>query len=228
MRLVLLGPPGAGKGTQARALSARYGVPQISSGDLLRAAAQGNSQTGRQAHELMERGQLVPDAIVVDLIKEWLSAHEAGGGFILDGFPRSVAQAESLAAILRAAGGGLDRAVALIVPDEELVKRISGRRTCRNCGAMYHVNFKPPKVADACDKCGGPLYRREDDSEATERERLKVYAKTTFPLLDYYEQRGLLTKIDGIGGVKGIEQRIIAALGGYKPKASPTMRAQAR
>ena len=186
MRLVLLGPPGAGKGTQAQALAARWGIPQVASGDLLRAAVREDSELGREAAGYMDRGQLVPDELVLKLIAERLRRKDARDGFILDGFPRNVMQAEALAAGLERVGLKLDKVVAVIVPDEEIVKRISGRRTCGNCAAMYHVIFEPPAKTGVCDKCGGELYQRDDDAEETVRERLKVYAETTRPLLDHY------------------------------------------
>jgi adenylate kinase len=225
LRLVLLGPPGAGKGTQARMLGARLGIPQIASGDLLRAAIAGDTELGRNARVLMDRGQLVPDDLVLKLIKERMGRADATAGFILDGFPRNVAQAEQLSAMLREAGLGIDKAIALNVPDEELVKRISGRCTCKNCAAMYHAAFNPPKSAGVCDKCGGQLYQREDDAEATVRERLRVYAEATRPLLDYYGRLGMLSQIDGLGTVEEIEKRIIPALPGLAMRAAAGMKA---
>ena len=188
---MLLGPPGAGKGTQARALATLWGIPQVASGDLLRAVVREDSELGREAASYMDRGQLVPDELVLKLIDERLRKKDARKGFILDGFPRNVMQAEALAKGLDHAGLKLDKAVAVIVPDEEIVKRISGRRTCAKCNAMYHVAFEPPKKPGVCDKCGGELYQREDDAEETVRERLKVFAEATRPLLDYYGRLGL-------------------------------------
>ena len=214
MRLVLLGPPCAGKGTQARALGALWGIPQVASGDLLRASVREHSELGREAAGYMERGQLVPDDLVLKLIAARLAKDDARKGFILDGFPRNVMQAEALAAGLERAGVKLDKVVAVIVPDEEIVKRISGRRTCRNCDAMYHVAFEPPAKAGVCDKCGGELYQREDDAEKTVRERLKVYAAATRPLLDYYGRLGMLAQIDGVGRTDEVEKRILSAVGG--------------
>lgn len=214
MRLVLLGPPGAGKGTQARVLGELWGIPQIASGDLLRAAAREGSELGREAAGYMDRGQLVPDELVLKLVAERLGKKDARGGFILDGFPRNVMQAEALAARLERAGLKLDKVVAVMLPDEEIVKRISGRRTCRNCGAMYHVVFEPPAKAGLCDKCGGVLYQREDDAEQTVRERIKVYEATTRPLLHHYGRLGLLVQVDGMGRPGDVEKRILAALDG--------------
>ena len=219
MRLVLLGPPGAGKGTQAQALSALWGIPQIASGDLLRAVVREDSELGREAKGYMDRGQLVPDEFVLQLIAERFRKKDASEGFILDGFPRNLAQAEALAARLERAGLKLDKVVALMLPDQEIVKRISGRRTCRKCAAMYHVVFEPPAKAGLCDKCGGELYQREDDAEETVRERIKVYDAATRPLLDYYGRLSLLARVDGMGRPDEVEKRILAALSGVaKPK----------
>ena len=214
MRIVLLGPPGAGKGTQARALAARWGIPQVASGDLLRAAVREESELGREAVGYMDRGQLVPDQLVLKMIAERLRRKDARDGFILDGFPRNVMQAEALTTGLERAGLKLDKVVAVIVPDEEIVKRISGRRTCGNCAAMYHVIFEPPAKPGVCDKCGGELYQRDDDAEDTVRERLKVYAETTRPLLDHYARLGLLAQVDGVGRTDQVEKRILAAVDG--------------
>lgn len=214
MRLVLLGPPGAGKGTQAQALAARWGIPQVASGDLLRAAVREESELGREAVGYMDRGQLVPDQLVLKMIAERLRRKDARDGFILDGFPRNVMQAEALAAGLERAGLKLDKVIAVLAPDEEIVKRISGRRTCGNCAAMYHVVFEPPAKAGVCDKCGGELYQRDDDAEETVRERLKVYAETTRPLLDHYRRLGLLAQVDGVGRTDEVEKRILAAVEG--------------
>ncbi|HUA33708.1 MAG TPA: adenylate kinase [Candidatus Binataceae bacterium] len=212
MRLVLLGPPGAGKGTQARILREKFEIPQIASGDLLRAAVKEKTPLGREAQGFMDRGQLVPDELVLKMIAERIAQEDARIGFILDGFPRSVAQAEALAKMLGASGVALDKVIAVDVPDEELVKRISGRRTCTKCGAMYHVAFEPPKEAGLCDKCGGELYQREDDAEETVRERLKVYAATTRPLIEYYGRIGILAQIDGVGKPEDVERRLLAGL----------------
>ena len=217
MRLVLLGPPGAGKGTQARALAALWGIPQVSSGDLLRAVVREDSDLGREAASYMDRGQLVPDELVLKLIAERLKNKDARKGFILDGFPRNVSQAEALGKGLDRVGLKLDKAVAVIVPDEEIVKRISGRGTCAKCNAMYHIAFEPPAKPGVCDKCGGELYQREDDAEETVRERLKVFAEATRPLLDHYGQQGLLAQVDGVGSTDEVEKRILSAVNGVAP-----------
>jgi adenylate kinase len=212
VRLVLLGPPGAGKGTQARILENKLHVPQIASGDLLRTAVRNQTTLGLQAKTFMDTGALVPDGLVLGMIEERLNQTDAQGGFILDGFPRTVAQAEVLGSILARRYETLDKVVAITVPDEEIVKRISGRRTCRSCGAMYHVVYEPPRNVNVCDKCKGELYQREDDAEATVRARLQVYASSTRPLLEYYGRSQLLAEIDGIGRPEEIEHRIMSAL----------------
>ena len=214
MRLVLLGPPGAGKGTQARMLEAQLKAPQIASGDLLRAAVRSRTALGTEAKGYMDKGALVPDELVLKLINERLGQRDAqGGGFILDGFPRTVAQAEALARMLETRKERLDKVVAIIVPDDEIIKRISGRRTCRNCGAMYHVIYDPPRNVNLCNNCNGELYQREDDAEDTVRMRLEVYAESTKPLLDHYGRLGLLAQIDGMGRPDDIERRILEAIG---------------
>jgi adenylate kinase len=217
VRLVLLGPPGAGKGTQARSLAALWGIPQVSSGDLLRAVVREDSDLGREAASYMDRGQLVPDELVLKLIAERLKNKDARKGFILDGFPRNVSQAEALGKGLDRVGLKLDKAIAVIVPDEEIVKRISGRRTCAKCNAMYHIAFEPPAKPGVCDKCGGELYQREDDAEETVRERLKVFAEATRPLLDHYGQQGLLAQVDGVGSTDEVAKRILSAVNGVAP-----------
>jgi adenylate kinase len=214
VRLVLFGPPGAGKGTQARMLGKRCGIPQVASGDLLRAAVRDGSALGEEARRYMDRGELVPDELVVKLIEERLAQPDAKAGFILDGFPRSVSQAEVLSGVLGRDSIGIDKVVAVMVPDDEIVRRITGRRTCRKCGAMYHALFDPPKCAGVCDQCGGELYQREDDSEQTVRNRLKVYNESTRPLLEYYGRRQLIAEIDGLGKPEEVERRILAALDG--------------
>jgi adenylate kinase len=212
MRFVLLGPPGAGKGTQAQALVTRFGIPQISSGDLLRAVVREDSDLGREAAGYMDRGQLVPDEFVLKLIAERFRKDDAQRGFILDGFPRNLSQAEALAKRLDKAGLKLDKVVAITLPDGEILKRITGRRTCRSCSAMYHLVFEPPAKPGICDKCGGELYQRDDDSEDTVRERIKVYHAATQPLLDYYRRLGLLAEVDGVGRPEEVEKRVMAAL----------------
>ncbi len=212
MRLVLLGPPGSGKGTQAQKLVERYQIPQISTGDLFRSAVKNETELGKKAKEYMERGELVPDEIVVGMVEERLKEDDCQKGFILDGFPRTIAQAQALDKLLEKKGEKLDAVIEISVPDEEVIKRLSGRRTCSKCGAMYHIEFNPPKVEGKCDKCGGDLYQRDDDKEEVIKSRLKVYHSQTAPLVEYYEKKGLLKKINGVGKIDEIFQEIVNAL----------------
>ena len=212
MRIALLGPPGSGKGTQGEVLRNRLGIPHISSGDLLRDAVARGTDLGRAAKGYMDRGELVPDELVLGMIRERLAAN-GDGGWLLDGFPRTVAQAEALDRLLASAGGPLQHVVSLGVAKDDVVVRLGGRRTCGKCGALYHTKFKPPKTPDVCDACGGALTTRRDDEEATIRARLDVYDRQTAPLLDYYRNRGLLRDIDGAGAPAEVSHRIVEALG---------------
>lgn len=191
----------------------RFGVPQIATGDLLRAAVRERTALGLEARRSMDRGALVPDELVLKIIAARLEEPDTQAGFILDGFPRTVAQAEALAKKFSGADD-LDKVVAIIVPDEEIVKRISGRRTCRNCGAMCHVVFDPPRNVGICNACNGELYQREDDAEDTVRMRLQIYDASTRPLLEFYERLGLLARVDGVGRPEEIGNRIVIALCG--------------
>jgi adenylate kinase len=213
MRLILLGPPGAGKGTQAKLLVERLKIPQVSTGDMLRAAVKAGTPLGQEGKQYMNRGALVPDAVIIGLVRERLQQPDCSRGYILDGFPRTVAQAEALEKTLAGLQASLDSVVSLEVPTEDLVLRIAGRRTCRNCGAMYHVRFSPSKTDGRCDACGGPTYQRDDDREETVRRRLAVYAEQTAPLISFYAARGLLRRVPGTGEIAEIFQRITAALG---------------
>ncbi len=197
--LIFLGPPGAGKGTQAKRVSSSLGVPQISTGDMLRAARKEGTPLGKEASRFMDSGKLVPDELVIGIVKERIVLPDCTAGFILDGFPRTVAQAGSLDAMLVGLGRKLDHVVDLMVDDEELVGRLTARRTCGSCGRIYHLEFDPPPKADAC-ACGGNLVQREDDNEKTVRSRLEVYHAQTAPLQDYYGKKGLRRKVDGGGG----------------------------
>jgi adenylate kinase len=219
VRLVLLGPPGAGKGTQAKLLEEDLKAPQVASGDLLRLAVRNKTPLGVQAKRFMDQGVLVPDELVLGLIEERLSDPDARKGFILDGFPRTLAQAEALREMLERNQQGIDGVLALVVPDPEIIKRISGRRTCKSCGAMYHTIFDPPRNINVCNKCNGELYQRDDDAEDTVKMRLEVYDTQTRPLLDYYQDRGLLKRIDGIGSLNDVRQRIMAAVEEVRKKA---------
>jgi adenylate kinase len=212
LRLVLLGPPGAGKGTQAKQLEEKLRIPQIASGDLLRTAVRNKTALGLEARRYMDQGALVPDELVLRMIEERLAQPDAARGFILDGFPRTLAQAEALRAMLEAKHQAIDAVLALVVPDQEIIKRISGRRTCKNCGAMYHTIFDPPRNVGLCNKCNGELYQRDDDAEDTVKMRLEVYDTQTRPLLNYYQDRGLLKRIEGVGSLDDVRRRIDAAI----------------
>jgi adenylate kinase len=197
MRLVLLGPPGAGKGTQADLLAERFRIPRISTGDMLREAARDGSELGKKAKEYTDRGLLVPDDMIVSLVKGRLCEPDCDLGFLLDGFPRTVSQAEALTGLLAAEGQALDAVVDLEVDTEELIRRLSGRRTCPVCGRSYHIVTRPPKVPGMCDYTHGPLVQRDDDGEAVIRERLAEYHRRTEPLADYYRRKGLLRVVSG-------------------------------
>jgi len=212
MRIVLLGPPGAGKGTQAKLMLERTGMVHISTGDLLRAAVATSSTLGRAAKGFMERGELVPDQLVTDMIRDRLSAMGAAPSFMLDGFPRTVVQAEALEKMLASRSIPLEHVISLDVPREELVRRLSGRRTCRVCGAMSHVTSDPTRRPGVCDECGGALYQREDDREETIRARLEVYDRATAPLITFYRGRGLLREVDGTGPTTDVLDRVMARL----------------
>jgi adenylate kinase len=214
MRIILLGPPGAGKGTQAKLLVERLGVPQISTGDMLRAAVKAGTPLGREAKAYMDRGALVPDGVIIGLVRERLQSADCVRGYILDGFPRTVAQAEALEKTLLDLRLSLDHVLCLEVPPEDLVVRIAGRRTCRVCGAMFHVRFSPAKREGVCDACGGETYQRDDDREDTVRRRLEVYAQQTEPLVRFFEGRGLLRRIAGTGEIPEIFARMVESLGG--------------
>jgi len=212
-RVVLLGPPGAGKGTQAKLLQDEFGAVQISTGDILRKAVADQTPLGQQAAGFINSGALVPDSVIVNLVAERLKEPDCARGFLLDGFPRTIPQAESLDEILKNAGQNLNCVLSVQVARDIIVERLAGRRTCRQCGALCHVVFSPPKVEGVCDRCGGELYQREDDKEQTIANRLQVYEKQTAPLVQYYRERGLLRVIDGIGEIDQIRARVIGALG---------------
>ncbi len=212
MNLILLGPPGAGKGTQSAALVERYGIPQISTGDMLRVAVKEGSPMGVKAKSFMDAGALVPDDVVVGIVRERLEKEDCRNGFILDGFPRTVTQADALHGTLKEMGKDLDAVISLEVEVDALVERLTGRRICKVCGRGYHLAFDPPSVEGRCDQCGGELYQRDDDREETIRKRLAVYSEQTSPLIDYYRQRGLLISIDGMRDIAVVQSDIVAAL----------------
>jgi len=197
MRLILLGPPGAGKGTQAQRLVQKHGIVQLSTGEMLRAAVAAGTPIGLQAKDIMASGALVPDQIVISIISDRLDQPDMKKGFILDGFPRTVPQAEAFEAMLQKRNLSLDGVIDLIVPRDELIARLSGRRTCKQCGHMYHLRFNPPKTPGVCDECGGELYQRPDDREETVAARMEVYEKQTEPLREHYRQKGTLRLVDG-------------------------------
>ncbi|MEJ2091374.1 MAG: adenylate kinase [Syntrophobacterales bacterium] len=215
MNLILLGGPGAGKGTQAKKLIKKYQIPQISTGDILRAAVKEGTEMGKKAKEYMDAGKLVPDEVVIGIIKDRLKEPDCQKGFILDGFPRTVPQAEALEKVLSGMGKKVDHVVSIDVDEEELVTRLTGRRTCKNaaCGQMYHIKFNPPKKDLICDKCGGELYQRDDDNETTVRSRLATYNQATKPLIDHYKAKGLIRPIPGVGGIDDIFTNICGILG---------------
>lgn len=211
--LILLGPPGAGKGTQAKQLVDHYGIPQISTGDILRAAVKAGTELGKTAKKHMEAGELVPDSVVIGIIQERLKEKDTKKGYILDGFPRTVPQAEALDKILKQLGSQVDHVISIEVPDKDLVGRLTGRWTCRNCGAMYHEKNKPPKKKGVCDSCGGELYQRADDKEETIKERLRAFHEQTSPLIKYYQKQKLVRPIDGTGGIEDIFGRVKGVVG---------------
>jgi adenylate kinase len=213
VRVILLGPPGAGKGTQAQRLTQTLGIPQVSTGDILRAAVAAGTPLGREAKAYMDQGALVPDGVVIGIIRERLAAPDCARGYILDGFPRTAAQAEALGETLQALETPLTAVLSITVDPEELVRRLSGRRTCGNCGAAYHLETAPPRRAGLCDRCGGALLQREDDREETIRKRLAVYREQTAPLVAYYRGRGLLREVDGRGDIDDVFARVCRLLG---------------
>lgn len=214
MNLILLGPPGAGKGTQAKFLVQKFSIPQISTGDILRHAVKERSELGLRAQAYMESGALVPDELVVSIIRDRLAWPDAVNGFILDGFPRTVAQADALSNMLADASKELDHVISMSVSVDELVERVVGRLTCKGCGRGFHLKFDPPRVAMTCDSCGSDLYQREDDREDTMRSRLQAYNEQTSPLIEYYSGKGLLRSINGVGSIDDIQSSILKVLEG--------------
>jgi adenylate kinase len=215
MRLVLVGPPGAGKGTQAEFIAEHFSIPKISTGDIFRANVSGGTELGGLARKYMDAGDLVPDEVTNAMVRDRLAQPDAAEGFLLDGFPRNVAQAGELNGILDALDIALSVVLDLDVDHDEVVKRLSGRRTCKKCGHVWHLEFDPPSTPDICDKCGGELYQRDDDHPETVRHRLEVYVAQTAPLIDFYRGTDQLVAIDALGAVEDVTERAIAALTPY-------------
>jgi len=212
MRLILVGPPGAGKGTQASHLAAHYKIPHISTGDIFRANLKNGTELGKKAQSFMDRGELVPDSVTNEMVKDRLGNNDVAGGFLLDGFPRNTNQAQVLDQILIEKKMPLDAVLELKIDNAEIIKRLSGRRTCQGCGVSSHVEFEKPKVAGVCDICQGALYQREDDKEEVLTRRLDIYSEQTMPIIKYYEKFGLLKNISALGDVTEITDKAIAAL----------------
>jgi adenylate kinase len=215
VRLVLVGPPGAGKGTQAEFIAAHLAVPKISTGDIFRANVVQGTPLGVEAKRFMDAGQLVPDQVTINMVRERLAEPDSTDGFLLDGFPRTTPQAVALDKLLADLGTALELVLELVVDDDEVIRRLSGRRTCRGCGKIWHVEFDPPMHEGICDRCGGDLFQRDDDKPETVAERLRVYARDTAPLVDYYGAQGKLVGIDATGPVEDVTVRAIDALRSY-------------
>ena len=212
MKIVMLGAPGAGKGTQARLISEKYGIPQISTGDIFRANIRDNTQLGQKAKSYMDQGLLVPDQVTCDLVVDRISREDCANGYILDGFPRTIPQAQALTEALKAQGTKIDYAIDVEVPDDNIVQRMSGRRACPKCGATFHIRYKMPEQEGICDACGTALIQREDDHAETVQKRLDVYHNQTSPLQEFYKEKGLYKAIKGIGTIDGIFEDIKAAI----------------
>ncbi len=212
MRLVLVGPPGAGKGTQAQFIASHLAIPKVSTGDIFRYNVSGGTELGRQAKAYMNLGDLVPDEVTVAMVASRLQEEDALSGFLLDGFPRNLPQAETLKKLLADWGLRLDLVLELVVDHDEVIRRLSGRRTCRKCGRVWHIAFDPPLVSGKCDECGGELFQRDDDREETIRHRLEVYQQQTQPLISYYADEGILLGIDATGPVEDVTERALLAL----------------
>ncbi len=213
MRILLMGPPGAGKGTQAEQLTEILNIPHISTGDMFRKAIKEQTELGKKAKAYMDKGELVPDEVTVGIVEDRIKEDDCADGFLLDGFPRTVNQADALGKMLGNLGIKLDSVINVEVPFEELIGRLAGRRICKSCGATYHMIFNPPEVEGVCDKCGGELYQRDDDTEETAKNRLEVYEKQTAPLLEYYENTGLLVSVNGNQSMEQVLKDILKVLG---------------
>ena len=213
MKIIMLGAPGAGKGTQAKKIAAKYAIPHISTGDIFRANIKNNTELGQKAKTYMDKGELVPDELVVDLIMDRFKEADCANGYVLDGFPRTIPQAESLTKALSERGEAVDYAVNVDVPDENIINRMSGRRACLNCGATYHIVYNPSKKEGICDTCGQQLVLRDDDKPETVKKRLSVYHDQTQPLIDYYKNEGILAEVDGTKDMEEVFQDIVNILG---------------
>lgn len=213
MKIIMLGAPGAGKGTQAKKIAAKYEIPHISTGDIFRANIKNGTELGKKAKSFMDQGLLVPDELTVDLVMDRIQKEDCKNGYILDGFPRTIPQAEALDQALKALGDKLDYAIEVDVPDENIVKRMAGRRACVHCGATYHIVYAPTKVENICDVCGGDLILRDDDKPETVTKRLTVYHNQTKPLIDYYKEEGILATVDGTADLEDVFKAVVAILG---------------
>lgn len=216
MRVILLGPPGAGKGTQAKLISEKFSIPHISTGDIFRANIKEQTPLGIEAKKYIDKGQLVPDEVTIGIVKDRLTKDDCDNGFLLDGFPRTVAQAEALDEFLKNVNKELDVALLIKVPEEFILERMTGRRVCTSCGASYHIKFNPPKQEGKCDICGSELIQRKDDTEATVKERLEVYSKQTYPLINYYNDNGILSEVDGTESIDKVFGDASDILGRFK------------
>ena len=213
MKIIMLGAPGAGKGTQAKKIAAQYSIPHISTGDIFRANTKNNTELGQKATTYMDKGELVPDSLVVDLIMDRFKEADCANGYVLDGFPRTIPQAEALDNALKANGEKVDFAINVEVPDENIINRMSGRRACVGCGATYHIKYNPTKVEGVCDACGEKLILRDDDKPETVKNRLSVYHEQTQPLIDYYNKAGVLAEVDGTKDMEDVFKDIVNILG---------------
>lgn len=213
MKIIMLGAPGAGKGTQAKMIAEKYGIPHISTGDIFRANIKNGTELGKKAKTYMDAGQLVPDELTLDLIMDRFKNDDCKNGYVLDGFPRTIPQAEALDEALKAEGEKIDYAIDVDVPDENIVRRMGGRRACVNCGATYHIVYKPTEVEGKCDKCGNDLIVRDDDKPETVQSRLEVYHKQTQPLIDYYKGQNVLKSVDGTADMNDVFDAIVEILG---------------
>ena len=213
MKIIMLGAPGAGKGTQAKMIAAKYGIPHISTGDIFRANIKNGTELGAKAKQYMDKGELVPDELVVDLVIDRFKEPDCANGYVLDGFPRTIPQAEALDKALTAIGENVDYAINVEVPDENIINRMGGRRACVGCGATYHVVYSPTKVEGKCDTCGGDLIIRDDDKPETVKNRLAVYHEQTQPLIDYYTKKGIIKEVDGTVDMNDVFKAITDILG---------------